>query len=140
MFRVTQSPKFWSKIEVETMTEEELKPKTFHFEQQFPRMTSDELEAFTKHIVGQRLDDKDTAALLLLGTWKAVVYPVDGKVAPDEEQKKIEPMRWRGVVDGEDQPLDLSAGNVAALLANVGVGTAISKKFFADIGRAAAKN
>lgn len=137
MFRVVQSPKFWSEVEVEIIPEEGGKPKKFAFQQQFPRMTTDELRAFGDHIVKQRLDDPQGARLLLTGEWKKAVYP---DAAPDSEEAKIEPMKWKGVVDAQDQPLEPTTGNIDGLLKVVGLGSVLCKKFYADIGKAGAKN
>lgn len=140
MFRVTQSPTFWSTVEIDVVPEDGGKPKKFPFDQQFPRLSSDEFRVFAEAVQKDRLEDPVCARLLMTGEWKRVVYPND--VPTDEEARKkwFVRMKWRGVVDEQDQPLEPSDGNIDRLLNNVGVAAVIVKKFFDDIGKAGAKN
>src|SRR5213592_4455516 len=115
MFRVTQSPLFWSTVEVEIIPEEGGKPKKFNFDQQFPRLTSAEFKAFADWINRDKVEDPVAVRSLLTGEWKRVVYP---HAEPDSDQAKLQRMKWRGVVDEKDQPLEASDGNIDALLTN----------------------
>lgn len=139
MFRVTQSPQFWSTIEAEVVPEEGGKRRKFEFDVYLPRMDSDELKKFGESIRKGTMEDNDVARHLLLGTWRSVVYPVSEEKPGNEEKAKPLVGKWRKVCDEKDQPLNLSDGNVDALLSNVGIGSLISRKFFADIGRAGEK-
>lgn len=139
MFRVTQSPQFWSNVEAEVIPEDGSTPRKFDFDVFFPRMNSEELKAFGAAIRKNVMEDNDVARHLLLGTWRSVVYPVSEEKPGNEEKAKPLVGKWRKVCDEKDQPLNLSDGNVDALLSNVGIGSLISRKFFADIGRAGEK-
>lgn len=134
MFKITQSPTFWSTIEVEVAREEGGKAHQFKFDIEFPRLTSTQLKKFADHIVAARVDDNDSATMLMTGTWVQVTTR-DGDPVPEPVLT-----HWKGVVDDNDVPLALNVENVAKLLEVNGVGSALCKKFFMEIGRAATKN
>ena len=135
MFRVQQSPAFWATVEVQITPEEGGNPKKYTFDVRFPRLTAEEFKKLNEQVLKLGLVDDQVATALLTGEWKKFAYDPES-----EEAKAIVPGAWKGVVDVEDKPLELSAGNIERLLLNIGVGTCISTTFYKHAERALAKN
>jgi hypothetical protein len=136
MLKLTQSPTFWSEVDVELSREEGGKPHTFKFDQQFPRLTSPQIKAVNDFILSTKADDDEVATLLALGGWVDIVPWADDEKKP--EGKPV--MKWRRVVAEDETTVPLNAETFTQLLRIVGCGSAICRTFFKEIRRAATGN
>jgi hypothetical protein len=140
MFRIAQTPTFWTTVKVEVVPEEGGK-RVFDWQQQFPRLTTDEYKKFTDWINKGPAEDNEIVRVLLTGTWKRHVYPDADPNDQNDDKAKLVRMKWKGVGDEKDNPLDPTDGNIDALLnGTVGLGGVIVKAFFSELTKAAGKN
>lgn len=112
MFKVTQSPTFWAKVEVEVTAEDGRRTKV-DFDLQFKRLLQDEAIALGEAIQHGNGDLRGTCRDIVVG--------------------------WRRVAGDDGSTLDWSADNFDLLL-NLGFSKAIFDTFIDNLPQAKRKN
>lgn len=114
MFQLSLTPTYRAAVRFDVPTEDGQRLQC-SFQALFPRMTSDELEAFGKKAATEKWTDRQIAAQLLRG--------------------------WGDDLrDAEGNPLLFSTSNVTLLLNTAGVGAAVVEAFRASQPKAALGN
>lgn len=114
MFRIDQSPTFWAPVRFEVQAATGNARQVQEFSAEFPRLSSDELEALGAQAAAGQLSDRQAAQRLLRG--------------------------WADVGGADGQVLPFTAENMAAVLNVAGVATAVVAAFRAAQPRAALGN
>ena len=115
MFKLDLSPTFQAPVRFDLPAENGGQRQVVEFVATFPRMSEDELDAFTADVLAKKLNDRATAALLLKG-WSA------------------------DVCDAAGAPLPFNLANLATVLNVAGAGAAVCEAFRQAQPRAALGN